>query len=308
MIVDVHMHLYEAEHIGTREPEINDPMPPIGRPVEQFLPGLETIDGRGILLQYNYPETGAHHIPTDYIVDIVKTYPERFKWACCINPTKDGAVEELEDCAKLPGCVGVGEIIPTAQEFYINDKKAYPFYKKCQELGFPLFANCGYLFNRKARLRYADLYLVDDVAIDFPDLKIVLSHFGPTEYDKVIRLLHKHPNVYTECPILYAFGGIGPHQALQSGFPPVDFGYFYHIVYPIHRYFSQGFGYMDKICFASVWSEPEMAVDLYKNKLNRWLGEFNLPKIPEEKIHNIIYENWKQLFPDWKKIFPLLPE
>ena len=45
-------------------------------------------------------------------------------------------------------------------------------------------------------MKYADLNAIDDIAIDFPDLKMVICHMGYPQYEMASFLIQKHPNVY----------------------------------------------------------------------------------------------------------------
>ncbi len=76
-----------------------------------------------------------------------------------------------------------------------NDKKFYPLYAKCMELGIPVGMQVG----QSAEVLPSDCgrpMLVDEVAIDFPDLRINLSHTGWPWVDEWCSMLWRHPNVY----------------------------------------------------------------------------------------------------------------
>ena len=76
-----------------------------------------------------------------------------------------------------------------------NDKKMYPLYAKCIELGVPCCYQSGHsaepLPSEPGRPMYAD-----EVALDFPDLVLVLTHTGWPWIHEWMSMIWRHPNVY----------------------------------------------------------------------------------------------------------------
>lgn len=76
-----------------------------------------------------------------------------------------------------------------------NDRRCYPLYAKCVELGVPV----GFQVGHSAEVLPSNVgrpMLTDDVAIDFPDLKINLSHTGWPWTGEFCSMIWRHPNVY----------------------------------------------------------------------------------------------------------------
>lgn len=76
-----------------------------------------------------------------------------------------------------------------------NDRRCYPLYAKCVELGIPVGLQVGH----SAEVLPSDHgrpMLVDDVAIEFPDLRINLSHTGWPWTGEFCSMIWRHPNVY----------------------------------------------------------------------------------------------------------------
>jgi len=76
-----------------------------------------------------------------------------------------------------------------------NDKKLYPCYAKCMELGIPVGMQVGHSAEVLPSW-VGHPYEVDEVAIDFPDLKINMSHTGYPWIDEWCSMIFRHPNVY----------------------------------------------------------------------------------------------------------------
>lgn len=83
-----------------------------------------------------------------------------------------------------------------------NDRRCYPLYAKCVELGIPVGMQVGH----SAEPLPSDFgrpMLVDDVAIEFPNLKINLSHTGWPWTGEFISMIWRHPNVYGDISAYY---------------------------------------------------------------------------------------------------------
>lgn len=94
---------------------------------------------------------------------------------------------------------------PSAQVFYPNDRAAYPLYEVIAEARLPaLFhtgqtgAGAGTRGGGGVRLKYANPLFLDDVAVDFPDLPIIMAHPSfPWQEEAISVALHK-PQVYID--------------------------------------------------------------------------------------------------------------
>jgi predicted TIM-barrel fold metal-dependent hydrolase len=83
-------------------------------------------------------------------------------------------------------------------------------YLVCQERGVPVMFHTGTSIFPKARNVFADPMPIDDVAIDFPDLKLILAHAGRPLYgDTAFFLARRHPNVMLD------LSGIPPKSLLR---------------------------------------------------------------------------------------------
>jgi len=108
------------------------------------------------------------------------------------------------------------KLYPTYQHFYANDSRLYPLYAKAQELGIPVMVHTGSSIFRGARLKYGDPLYLDDVAVDFPGLTLLIVHGGRGFwYDRAYFLTKLHTNVYLEISGL-------PPQRLLDYFPELE--------------------------------------------------------------------------------------
>lgn len=106
------------------------------------------------------------------------------------------AVRELEQLVKDYPICGF-----KLEPFYLRrnptDRIFYPLYAKCEELGLTLqtqVGGTGPLFPSRTGLPLH----IDEVALDFPDLRIVCGHVGSPWVDEMIHVAWKHENVYID--------------------------------------------------------------------------------------------------------------
>jgi predicted TIM-barrel fold metal-dependent hydrolase len=135
---------------------------------------------------------------------------------CNINPhLTPSPGRELERLVRAFGFRAV-KLQPSYQYFYPNDRMLYPLYAKAEELGIPAMFHTGSSIFRGARLKYAEPMHLDDVAVDFPNLTIVMAHSGRGFwYEQAFFLARLHPNVYMEIAGL-------PPQRLLDYFPELE--------------------------------------------------------------------------------------
>jgi hypothetical protein len=133
-----------------------------------------------------------------------------------LNPYIESDLSQrLEELVVEQGVRGV-KLYPVYQLHYTNDTRIYPLYAKAQELGIPVLVHTGSSMFRGARIKYGDPLHLDDVAIDFPDLNLVMAHSGrPFWYQQAFWMARRHPNVYMEVSGL-------PAKNLLTYFPKLE--------------------------------------------------------------------------------------
>jgi len=129
---------------------------------------------------------------------VVESNPDRFMYQPNVSPIKhkgvDNAIWELEYWVKEKGAK-IFKFYPP-EDTYMNDPELWPFYKKAEELGIVLDIHTGFCWVPPGKSKYALPILLDDVARDFPDLKIVAFHMGYPYCDDLNMVAMGHPNVY----------------------------------------------------------------------------------------------------------------
>ena len=138
-------------------------------------------------------------LSNDEVAKLVSLYPDRFIGYGSVDPRRGDAVEETERCIKELKLKGM-KFHPAAVSTYPNDEKLfYPIYEKCVEFNVPVQSHCGTTGMYFTKIKYMTPLLYDDVAVDFPTLKLVLLHYGVGGWhDQAMSLAFRHPNVYLD--------------------------------------------------------------------------------------------------------------
>jgi len=88
------------------------------------------------------------------------------------------------------------------QHIYPNEKKCYPIYKLCLKYDVPVIFHAGDTLTitgeLPAKIKYTHPVYLDDVAAEFPDLKIIIAHMGNPWLIDCAEVLYKNENVYAD--------------------------------------------------------------------------------------------------------------
>jgi predicted TIM-barrel fold metal-dependent hydrolase len=94
---------------------------------------------------------------------------------------------------------------PNLQGFFPNDRSAYPLYEVIEGLGLPAIFHTGQTGigagvrgGGGVRLKYSNPMSIDDVAVDFPDLRIVMAHPSFPWQDEALAVATHKPNVFID--------------------------------------------------------------------------------------------------------------
>lgn len=142
---------------------------------------------------------GSWHLPYETVADAVKRHPDRFYGLAGIDPTEGmKGVRALQRAVEDLGFIGAHSY-PHWFELPPDHARYYPFYAKCVELGVPIQLQVGQslIYDPDRPLRSVGRpILLDGVACDFPELKLIGIHIGIPWVDEMIAMAWKHPNVY----------------------------------------------------------------------------------------------------------------
>jgi predicted TIM-barrel fold metal-dependent hydrolase len=122
-----------------------------------------------------------------------------------INPAR--GAEGVREARRLvhAGVVRGLKLHPPIMEFFANDRFAYPLYEVFAEARLPVLFHTGHSGigtgmrgGGGIRLKYGDPMPIDDVAVDFPDMPIIMAHPSFPWQDEAISICLHKPQVYID--------------------------------------------------------------------------------------------------------------
>ena len=142
---------------------------------------------------------GSFEVPYEYVLEACRAHPDRFSGLAGVDPTRGmQGLRDLEVAVAEYGFVGA-HWYPHWFSMPPDAPQIYPYYAKCCELDIPIMMQVGQnlVYSRTRRLpSVARPILLDQVAIDFPELALIGIHIGVPWTDEMIAMCWKHDNVY----------------------------------------------------------------------------------------------------------------
>jgi predicted TIM-barrel fold metal-dependent hydrolase len=137
-------------------------------------------------------------ITNDEVAADIAEYPDRFAGLAGVDLTDPmGAVREIRRCVIELGFIGV-RVVPWLWNLPPNDRRYYPVYVACVELGVPFCLQIGHTGPLLPSEPGRPIPYLEEVLIDFPELVVVAGHVGFPWVSEVISLAHKFPNFYVD--------------------------------------------------------------------------------------------------------------
>lgn len=202
----------------------------------------------------------------DAVAAFVAAAPDRRIGFLSIQPEVSGAEDELERARTDLGLRGI-KLGPNYQVFDPLGDAALRVYESAERHGLPILFHQGASPVREAPLRYAHPLLMDEIAIRFPELRIVMAHLGHPWQRETIVTIRKHPHVYADVSALF--------------YRPWSF-------YEGMRLATE-WGVLDKLLFGSdypVATPAETAAGL--RAVNDPIAGTRLPPVPLDRIEELI--------------------
>ena len=137
-------------------------------------------------------------IGNDEVASLVRAAPELLVGVASVNLARPmEAVRELRRAVKQLGLRAL-RLLPWLWGLPPNDRRYYPLYAECIELGVPFCLQVGHAGPLRASEPGRPIPYLDEVALEFPELVIVGGHIGHPWTDEMISLATKYPNVYID--------------------------------------------------------------------------------------------------------------
>ncbi len=136
-------------------------------------------------------------ISNDEVADFVAAHPDRLIGVGSVDISKPmEAVREIRRCVNELGFKAI-RVLPWLWESPPTDRRFYPVYTACCDVGVPFCTQIGHTGPLMPSEVGRPIYL-DQVALDFPELRIVGGHIGYPWTEEAIAVATKHENVYID--------------------------------------------------------------------------------------------------------------
>lgn len=216
--IDFHVHPFLVREMVQRYPDLARVARDVFKIGNNFQP-LETLllelDVAGleqaVILPIDATTTRGTALYTNAQVAELCAMSPRLIGFASVDPLQPRADEELARAIETLSLRGL-KLDPALQEFYPNERTLYPLYERASSLNIPIVFHAGLTWEPGARMRFGQPVYFEDVAADFPNLKIVLAHLAWPWVTEAVALALKYPNVYLDTSALYFDN---PHDFLR---------------------------------------------------------------------------------------------
>jgi hypothetical protein len=275
MIVDIHTHFFRPRLDFT--PKLRADLARAGIDPEAWgdVPARHLATTRAadaaVVLAFQAAATGWN-VPNDAAAAHARSAPGLIFFAS-VDPAQPGFRAELERCHQDLRCQGV-KLAPIYQGVHPLDPRYREIYAYCQKHGLAILIHMATTFCGGIPLEYARPAHMDQVAIEFPDLKIVLAHLGHPWEGEAIAAIRRNPNLFADVSALY----YRPWQ-------------FYNSMRLLIEYRAEA-----KVLFGSDFPFTTTADSIAGvRNVNAVIATSGLPRIPEEVIEGIVQREALQL-------------
>ena len=248
MIVDCHTHIDTPEDDSVSS---------------HHLAASATADYCIVLAGAKEPSKEANQKVVDYVA---KNKGKMIGFAV-INPAEDEInpkyISSITEKQGLAGLV----LYCSACGFHPAHSRAMRLYSNAQKLGLPVFFHNAGILDSDAVLDYSQPYLLDEIAREFGELKIVIGNMGLPFVDQTLSMVLKHKNVYADLTI-------DPKRVWQV----------YNMIVAAYER-----DVMKKLLFGSGFpcGKADECIEVLLG-FNKLLADTNLPNVPRDNIRNII--------------------
>jgi len=188
MLIDCHVHLNNY-HETTRRPTMEN--------IEDLFAKMAEhgVDHAVVLTSYmvNLDRPSVEELAAVLAADPRTTLVEGLRWRGDERTDLFSMEERIRD-----GVVKGIKLYPGYDKYAINDPSLETVFRIAAKHGVPIMIHTGDTYHKQAKVRQAHPLLVDDVAVDFPDVNFVICHLGNPWFQDTAEVLYKNDNVYAD--------------------------------------------------------------------------------------------------------------
>jgi len=183
-------------------------------------------------------------------------------------------------------------LTPPYGHYYSNDKRVYPFYEKTVELDIPIYFHHSHMFgsSKNCPLKYARIWLLDDLTADFPELRFNVEHMGYPWTEELLAIMARSPNVFTDiAQFINPYGGKGRRLLLAR-----------------NLWMAREYGVLDRVFYGSDYVGEHIdgyvnllqrEITYVKEGLNNDMEKLGYPRLTQQEMEGLLSKNVIKL---WK--------
>jgi predicted TIM-barrel fold metal-dependent hydrolase len=230
--------------------------------------------------------------------DIQRSAPARIISFAAVEPLDVQGVfnrarlKEVENSIVEKGLKGL-LLTPPYGHYYSNDKRVYPFYEKAVELDIPIYFHHSHNFGspKNCPLKYARIWLLDDLTIDFPELRFNVEHMGYPWTEELLAIMARSPNVYTDIAMF-----IDPYVRFGVGRP---------LLLARNLGMAREYGVLDRVFYGSdyVGEEIDEYISLLQREItymregvNNDMEKLGYPPLTQQEVEGLLSTNVLKLW------------
>ena len=141
-------------------------------------------------------------VPDHEVASYVASHQDRLIGFLSLDPTVPGWQDEMIEGHQNLKLRGI-KLMPMYAGFAPNASELDELWRYASKHNLPVLLHTGATFISKAPLQYTLPRLIDDVAIRYPDVRIVMAHLGHPYEGECVVTIRKHTNVYADCSALH---------------------------------------------------------------------------------------------------------
>lgn len=187
-IIDCHVHLNHYE--GTKYLSLEERKDLLLRTMQ-----AGNVDQSVILSSY---KVNPDRPSTEQLIEVIKKHDNLSIVAgFSIDAHND---DDFQDCRKWlkDGLIRGMKLYCGYEHYYPYDKRYQRVYDLCIEYGVPVMIHTGDTFSSKGKLRYSHPLHIDEIAVDNPELKIIICHMGNPWIQDCEEVIYKNKNAYAD--------------------------------------------------------------------------------------------------------------
>jgi len=176
---------------------------------------LQEMDEAGITKAV-VPLRRAFGHKNEDLISLLEEYPGRFIGSPCIDPNNpiEISLQEIQEYVVDGPCsVIMMEPGKCAEPMHANDKRIWPIYEKCQKENIPVLLSFGGFI--PPQLSYNNPLEIEEIAIAFPNLKLVVCHAAWPFVQEIIYVAKARANVYL-VPDMYMVNCAGAQDYINA--------------------------------------------------------------------------------------------